>query len=65
MKYDSAEEKDELMSFPAACIALVMITVSEGSQTKNDKKPMRSLTALVYRLINMNSFTKQKQTQET
>ena len=65
MKYDSAVEKVELMSLPAAWRDLVTVTVSEGSQTKNDKKPMSSLTGLTYGLIKMNSFTKQKQTQET
>ena len=65
MKYDSAVEKAELTSLPAAWRDLVTVTVSEGSQTENDKKPTRSLTGLTCRSIKMNSFTKQKQAQET
>ena len=64
VEYYSAIIKNEIMSFAATWVDLEVITLSEVSQTKKDKYHIISLTCGIsfQKMIQMNLFTKQKQT---
>lgn len=49
------------MPIPATWVDLDIIILSEGSQTKNDKMAMVSLSPATSESIHMHSFAKQKQ----
>ena len=62
MRYDSAIRKSEIMQFAATWMDLEIIMLSEVSQIEKDKYNMISLICVIYKKIQMNLFTKQKQT---
>ena len=62
MEYYSAIKKNEIMPFAATWMQLKIIILSEVSQTEKDKYHMISLICTILKLIQMNLFTKQKQT---
>ena len=53
------------MPSAATWMVLEIIILSEVSQTEKDKYPMISVTCGILKMIQMNLFTKQKQTQRT
>ena len=55
--------KKEIISFAATWMDLEMIILSEVSQTEKGKYHMTSLTCRIQKMIQMNLYTKQKQTQ--
>ena len=63
MEYDSVMKKNEIMSFAATRMDLEIIILSEIRQKEKDKYHMISLICRIYNMIQMNLFTKQKQTQ--
>ena len=62
MEYYSAIKKNEIMPFAATQMDLEIIILSEVSQTEKDKYYMISLICGIYKITQMNLFTKQKQT---
>ena len=63
MEYYSAIEKDEIMPFAATWMDLEIIILSEVSQTEKDKyHGITYMCNVKKKLIQMNLFTKQKQT---
>ena len=63
MEYDSVMKKNEIMSFAATRMDLEINILSEIRQKEKDKYHMISLICRIYNMIQMNLFTKQKQTQ--
>ena len=63
MEYHSAVKKNEIMSFATTCVNLDTDLLSEVSQREKDKYSRISLICQVQKMIQMNLFTKQKQTQ--
>ena len=65
MEYYSAIRKNEIMPFAATWMDLEIIILSEVSQTEKDKYDMISFICRIFKkFIQMNVFTKQKQTQQ-
>ena len=63
MEYYSAIKKNEIMPFAATWMDLEIAILSEVSQTEKEKYRMISLICgIETEMIQMNSFTKQKQT---
>ena len=62
VRYYSAIRKSEIMPFAATWVDLEIIILSEVSQIEKDKYHMISLICVMYKKIQMNLFTKQKQT---
>ena len=62
MEYYLVLKKNDMMPFAAAWMALEMIMLSEVSLKEKDKFHMISLTCRLQKIIQMNLFTKQKQT---
>ena len=62
MNYYSAIRKSEIMQFAATWMDLEIIILSEVSQIEKDKYHMISPICVIYKKIQMNLFTKQKQT---
>ena len=62
MEYYSVIKKNEIIPFAATWMGLEIIILSELSQTEKDKYHMISLICGIYKMIQMNLFTKQKQT---
>ena len=62
VRYYSAIRKSEIMQFAATWMDLEIIILSEVSQIEKDKYHMISLICVIYKKIQMNLFTKQKQT---
>ena len=62
VRYYSAIRKSEIMPFAASWVDLEIIILSEVSQIEKDKYHMISLICVMYKKIQMNLFTKQKQT---
>ena len=64
MEYYSAIKRNAIGSFAETWMDLEVITLSEVSQTKKDKYHIISLTCGIsfQKMIQMNLFTKQKQT---
>ena len=62
MEYYSAIKKNEIMPFAATWMDLEIIIVSEISQKEKDKHHVISLICGIENTIQMNLFTKQKQT---
>ena len=65
MEYYSAIKKNGIMTFSATGMDLEIIILSEVSQTEKDKYHMISLICRIFkkkRKIQMNLFTRQKQT---
>ena len=60
--YYSATQKNKIISSEATWIDLEMIILSEISQTEKDKYHMISLTCGIKKCIQMNLYTKLKQT---
>ena len=63
MEYHSAVKKNEIMSFATTWVNLNTDLLSEVSQREKDKYSRISLVCQVQKMIQMNLFTKQKQTQ--
>ena len=63
MEYHSAVKKNEIMSFATTWVNLNTDLLSEVSQRQKDKYSRISLVCQVQKMIQMNLFTKQKQTQ--
>jgi len=63
MEYYSVIKNNEIMSFAATWMDLEIIILSEVCQKEKDKYHMISLICRIYNMIQMNLFTKQKQTQ--
>jgi len=63
MEYDSVMKKNEIMSFAATRMDLEIIILSEIRQKEKDKYHMISLICRIYNMMQMNLFTKQRQTQ--
>ena len=61
-EYYSGIKKNEIMQFAATWMDLEIIILSEVSQIEKDKYHMISLICVIYKKIQMNLFTKQKQT---
>ena len=61
-EYYSAIKRNETLPFAATWMDLEMITLSEVSQTEKDKYHMISLICGIQNMIQVNIFTKQKQT---
>ena len=62
MRYYSAVRKSEIMQFAATWMDLEIIILSEVSQIEKGKYHVIPLTCVIYKKIQMNLFTKQKQT---
>ena len=62
VRYYSAIRKSEIMPFAATWVDLEIIILSEVRQIEKDKYHMISLICVMYKNIQMNLFTKQKQT---
>ena len=62
MEYYSAIKKNEIMPFAATRMDLEMIILSEVSQTKTNIIGYHSYVESSLKMIQMNLFTKQKQT---
>ena len=62
VEYYLAIKKKETMPFAATWSELEMIILSKVSPTEKDKYHMISLICVIYKKIQMNLFTKQKQT---
>jgi len=67
MEYYSAikkneKEKNEIMPFTTTWTDLELILLSKVSQTEKDRYHIISLICGILRIIQMNLFTKQKQT---
>ena len=66
MEYYLVIKKKEIMPFATTWMDLMLAIPSEVSQTEKEKYPMISLMCRILKeMIQMNSFTKQKQTQRT
>ena len=60
---DSATKKNEIISFAATWMELESIILSEVSQTEKDKYQNSTyMWNLIFKMIQMNLFTKQKHT---
>ena len=62
MEYYSAMKKNEILPFAATWMDLEIIILSEVSQAEKDKYYMISLICGIQKIIQINLFTKQKQT---
>ena len=65
MEYYSAIKKNKILPFAATWLDLECLTLSEISQTEEDKYSMISHVCGISKIIQMNVHAKQKQTQET
>ena len=61
MDYYSATKKAEILPFAATCMDLGVTTQSEVKQTKKDKYHMISLICRIFKMIQINLLTKQKE----
>ena len=62
MKYFSDIKKNEILPFVATWMDLENIILGEVCQTEKDKYPMVPLICGIYKIIQMNLYTIQKQT---
>ena len=62
VRYYSAIRKSEIMQFAATWMDLEIIILSEVSQIEKGKYHVIPLKCVIYKKIQMNLFTKQKQT---
>ena len=64
VEYYSAVKKNEIMPFATTWMDLEIVILSEVSQTEKEKYSVISLICRIFKkMIQMNLFTKQKQTQ--
>ena len=62
MEYYSAVKKNNIIPFAGTWMQLEILILSEVSQKENDKYHVTSLICGILKMIQMNLFTKQKQT---
>jgi len=62
VEYYSAIKNNEIVPFAATCMDLEIIIQSEGSQRKTNIKRYHLYAAYNIKIIQMNLYTKQKQT---
>ena len=60
MEYYSAVKKNEIMPFAVTWMDLEMTILSEVGQTDKDKYDITHMWILKKKMVQMNSFTKQK-----